>query len=323
MNADIRRLHRIVGHHGIGVRQLVRFGVSAVISDKFLVFRVIHRLEVVPRGQVAHQRFGVNPAQFFFAHRERHHRHVGRLQPLVRQFFIERHVGIAVNGGNDGRFTARREFFDIGDNRLVVAVAKRRVDLFDVFVLHAFSMQVRAKDFIGGARIDVIGTEQEEALRAAAILAHQVLHRRDRLLVRRGTCIEDVRRHLFALILHRVEQQPVEFFKDRQHRFTRHRCPAAEHGSDLILAQQLTGFLGEQRPVGGRVNHYRLQLFTENAAFGVDLIDSHQRHIFQRRFRNRHRAGERVHDAHFNGVGGLGAEGEPHADDRGGKGESF
>jgi len=32
---------------------------------------------------------------------------------------------------------------------------------------------------------------------------------------------------------------------------------------------------------------------------------------------------QRVHDAHFDGVGGLGAEGEPHADDRGGKGESF
>ncbi len=245
MNADIGRFHRIVGHDGIGVRQLVRFGVSAVISDKFFVFRVIHRLEVVPRGQVAHQRFGVDPAQFFFAHRERHHRHVGRLQPLVRQLFIERHVGIAVNGGYDSRFTARGEFFDVSDNRLVVAVAKRGVDLFNVFILNAFSVQERAQDLIGGAWVDVIGAEQEEALRAAAIFAHQVFHCRDRLLVRRGTCIEDIRRHLFALILHRVEEQPVEFFKDRQYRFTRYRCPAAEDHRDFILAQQLAGFLGK------------------------------------------------------------------------------
>jgi hypothetical protein len=60
------RFHRIVGHHRIGIRQLVRFGVSAIIGDKGFVGRVIDRLKVVPCREVADQRFGIDAAQLLF-----------------------------------------------------------------------------------------------------------------------------------------------------------------------------------------------------------------------------------------------------------------
>jgi hypothetical protein len=74
-------------------------------------------------------------------------------------------------------------------------------------------MQERAQDLVGGARINVVGAQQEEAFRRAAVFAHQVFHRRDGLLVRRRAGIEDVWRHLFAFVLHRIEQQAVQLLK--------------------------------------------------------------------------------------------------------------
>ena len=53
-------------------------------------------------------------------------------------------------------------------------------------------MQEGAEDLVGGARVDVVGAQEEEALRRAAVFAHQVFHRRDGLLVRCGTGIKDV-----------------------------------------------------------------------------------------------------------------------------------
>ncbi len=77
------------------------------------------------------------------------------------------------------------EFFDIGDDGLVIAVAERGVDLLDIFVLDPFGMQKGAEDLVGGARIDVVRPQQKETFSAAAVLAQQVFHRRDSLLVRR------------------------------------------------------------------------------------------------------------------------------------------
>ena len=71
-------------------------------------------------------------------------------------------------------------------------MTKWGVNLFDVLILNAFRMQERAQDLVGGARVDVVGAQEEEALRRAAVFAHQVFHRRDGLLVRCGTGIKDV-----------------------------------------------------------------------------------------------------------------------------------
>ncbi|MNV56169.1 hypothetical protein D3C71_1484410 [compost metagenome] len=78
-------------------------------------------------------------------------------------------------------------------------------------------MQEGAQDLVGGARIHVVGSQQEEAFGRSAVFTQQILHRRDCLLVRRGTGVEHVRRHLFPFVLHRVKQQAVELFKHRQH----------------------------------------------------------------------------------------------------------
>ena len=138
VNAHIGGFHRIVGYDGIGIRQLVRFGVGFVIRHEGLVGWVIHGFEVVPRRQVPHQRFGVDPTQFLFTDRERHNRNIGSLQALVSQLFVERHVGIAVDGRHHRRFSACGEFLNVGYDGLVIAVTKRGVNLFNVFILNAF-----------------------------------------------------------------------------------------------------------------------------------------------------------------------------------------
>ncbi|MNF23590.1 hypothetical protein D3C84_41740 [compost metagenome] len=193
VDADVGGFHRVVGHRFVGARQVVFLGVGFPVIDELLVHRVLDRFEVVPRRQVAHQWLGVDAAQFFFADRERHDRNVGGFQALVGQLFIERHVGVAVDGGDDRRLAACRELLDVGDDGLVVAVTERGVDLFDVLVGHAFGVQERTQDLVGGARVDVVGAEQEVALGAAAFFTHQIFNRRDRLLVRRSAGVEDVR----------------------------------------------------------------------------------------------------------------------------------
>ncbi|MNG79974.1 hypothetical protein D3C79_385990 [compost metagenome] len=323
MDADIGGFHRVVGYGSGVVRQVVRLGVGFPFADELLVGWVIHRLEVVPGRQVAHQRFGVDAAQFFLTHREGDHRHVGRLDALIGQLFVERHVGVAVDGGDHRSFAAGGEFLDVGDDGLIIAVAERRIDLFDVLVLDPFSVQEGAQDLVGGARIHIIGTQQEEALGRTAVFAQQVFHRRDRLLVRGGAGVEHVWRHLFPFVLHRVEQQPVQFFKHRQYRFARHRRPATEHRRHFVLGQQLARLFGEQRPVGSGVHHHRLEFFAQHAALGVDVIDGHQRHVFQRRFRDGHGARQRAQNADFNGIGRLRAPGHTHADHGGGQRKSF
>ena len=164
-------------------------------------------------------------------------------------------------------------------------------------------LQERAQDLVGRARVDVVGAEQHPALRAAAFLAHQVLHRGNGLLVGRGAGVEHVLRQLFAFVLHRVEEQAVQFLEHRQHRLARHRSPAAEHHGDLVLGQQLARLLREQRPVRGRVDHHRLELLAEHAALGVDLVDRHQRHVLEHGLADRHGAGQRVQHADLDGVG--------------------
>ncbi len=321
VDADIGGFHRVVRYRLVGARQALVLGVGLPLGDELLVDRILHRLEVVPGGQVTDQRFGVDAAQLLFADREGDHRHVGGFQALVGQFLVERHVGVAVDGRHHRCLAASGELLDVGDDSLVIAVAEGGVDLFDVRFRHALADQEGAQNLVGGARIDVIGAQQEEALGAAAILAHQVFHRRDGLLVRRGAGVEDVRRELFAFVLHGIEQQAVEFFIDRQHGLARHAGPAAEGHRDLVLGEQLAALLGEQRPVRGRVDHHRLELLAEHAAVGVDLVDGHQRHVLERGLGDGHGAGQRMQDTDLDGLGGLQGEREQAAEHQGAGGE--
>src|SRR6266850_876969 len=302
VHADVGRLHRIVGDARVAAGELVLLHVRLPHLDERGVVLVLERHEVVPGGEMANQRLGVDAAQLLFAHGERDYRDVRRLQALVSQLLVEGHVGVAVDGGDHRGVAAGPERFDLRDDGLVVVVTEGRVRLRDVRFGDALHLEERPQDLVGGARIDVVGAEQEEALGPAAFLGHQILDRRDRLLVRRRARVEDVLRKLLALVLHRVVEEPVELLEDRQHRLAGHRGPAAEHCGHLVLGQELPRLLGEEGPVRGRIDDHRLQLLPQHATLGVDLLDGHQGHVLERRLADRHRSGQRVKDTDLDRV---------------------
>ena len=308
VEADVVGFHRVVGH-GFLVT-----GVLDPLVDKVVVGVGIHAHEVVPGGQVAHQRRRVDTGQFLLTHGEGNHRDVGRGDALVAQFAVEGHVGVTVDGGHHGGLLAGgTEGLDVGDDVLPVGVAERGVVDHDVFGGHTTVLEVGLEDLVGGARVDVVGTGQYPALNAEVV--HQVVHRRDRLLVGGRTGVEDVLGRLFTFVLDRVEQQAVQLLHHRQYGFTGHGGPVTEDHVHLFLGQQFTGLFGEQRPVGGRVDHHRFQLTTQQAAVGVLLFDQHFHGVFQRGFTDGHSAGQRVQYAHLDGTffrindGGAGPKG--------------
>ena len=130
------------------------------------------------------------------------------------------------------------------DDGLPVGMTERRVVDEDVLLGDALGLQVRLEDLVGGAGIDVVRPGQHPAFGTEVV--HQVVHRRNRLLVRRGTRVEDVLRRLLTLVLHRIEQHAVQFLEHRQHGLARHRCPAAEDHIDLLLLDEFARLLSER-----------------------------------------------------------------------------
>ena len=305
IDTNISGFHRVIGQGFVCAWEFFVLGVCRPLLDELGVGRALDRLEVIPGSQMAHQRFGIDTAQLLFSHRESHHRHVFGFQAGIAQLFVERNIRVAVDGGDHGCFAANRELFDVCDDGLVVRVAKRGVLLIDVGVFDTLGLEVGAQNLVSGARVHIVCAQQHPALGTTAFFAHQVIHGRNGLLIRRSTGIKHVFRQLFALILHRVEQQAVHFFHHGQHRLARDRCPAAEDHRHLVLTQQLLGFFSEQWPVRGRVNNHRLQLFAEHAAFGIDLVNGHQDGVFENGLRNRHGARQAVQDTDFDGTTSL------------------
>ena len=190
---------------------------------------------------MADQRLGVDAAQLLLADRERDHRHVRRLQALVAELLVERHVGVAVDGRDHRRLACpAANFLIVGDDGLVVAVAERRVLLHDVLVGDALAS--------AGTRA---GSCWSCAGRRSRCRAARSAWRRRRPCssgtrprgspagwaprrCRTRSCDE-----LLALVLHRVEEQAVQLLEHRQHRLARHRGPAAEDDRDLVLRDQL------------------------------------------------------------------------------------
>jgi len=154
---------------------------------------------------------------------------------------------------------------------------------------------VRLENLVRRARIDVVGAFEHPALHPDVF--HQVVHRRDRLLIGRRAGVDHVLRRLLALVLHRIKEQTVVLLEYRQHGFARHGRPAAEDDGDLVLFEELARLFGEQRPVRRGIDHHRFELPAEQAAFPVLLIDKHHDRVLQRRFADRHRARQRMQDA--------------------------
>ena len=69
-------------------------------------------------------------------------------------------------------------------------MAKRGVVHKDVFFGNALGHQIGFQNVIGGTRVDIVGPEQGEFLDPQ--LFEEVINRRDRLLVGRGTRVEHV-----------------------------------------------------------------------------------------------------------------------------------
>ena len=164
VDADVGGFHRVIGQRFVFVAgNALGFGVVAPGFDEGGVGGVLHRHEIVPRSQVAHQRFGVHTTQLFFTHAEGDDGHVRGLQTLVAQLFVERHVGVAVDGGDDSCLLALGcKLLDLGNDGLVVAVAEGGVLLDDVSLGHTFRFQKRAENFVGGAGVHVVGAQQNK-----------------------------------------------------------------------------------------------------------------------------------------------------------------
>ena len=216
IDTDVSGFHRVVGQGLVLVtRNALGLGVVTPLLDECGVVRVLDAHEVVPCSEVPHQRLGVHTTQLFFTHREGDDRNVLCLQAGVTQLFVERNVGITIDGGDHGRLATGGKLLHIGHDGLVIRVAEGGVFLIDVSVLHTLALEIRTQDLVGGAGVDIVGTEQHPALGATAVGTHQIVHRRNSLLIGRGTGIEHILGKLFAFILHRVEQQAVELFHHR------------------------------------------------------------------------------------------------------------
>ena len=99
---------------------------------------------------------------------------------------------------------------------------------------------------------------------------------------------------LQAFVEGRVVEQAVFLFEDRQHGLARGRGPAAEHGGDVVVDQQLLGLLGKGGPVGRAVFLDDLDLAAQDAAHGVDLVDGELFGLDGAGLGDRHGAGGRV-----------------------------
>ena len=165
---------------------------------------------------MTNQRLGVHATQFFFAHRERHNRHVCGFQASVTEFFVERYVRVAINGRDHSSFATGCKFLDVCNDSLIVRVTKRCVFFVDVAFFHALRNQEGAQDFVGGAWVHIVSAKQDKTFGATAVCAHQVFNSGDGLLVRCSTGVKHVFLKFFALVLHGVEQQTVQLFKHGQ-----------------------------------------------------------------------------------------------------------
>ena len=130
----------------------------------------------------------------------------------------------------------------------------------------------------------------------------QEVHGRDDLLVGRRAGVVDVLRRLEALVLHRVEQQAVGAFDDRQHRLAGGRGPAAEDRCDLVLGEQLVDLLGEDGRLALAVLLDELDLLAEDAAVGVDLLGGEDERVANRLLADGHRTRRGVQEAELDGV---------------------
>ena len=75
----------------------------------------------------------------------------------------------------------------------------------DIGILNPFGVEKRAKNLVCRTRVDIVSSEEVETFGATTFLAHQILHRRDCLLIRSRPGVEYIPRHFLALVLYWIE----------------------------------------------------------------------------------------------------------------------
>ena len=165
----------------------------------------------------------------------------------------------------------------------------------------ALELQVGLEDLVGGARIDVVGAGQHPALHL--LLAHQVVDRRDRLLVRRRAGVEHVAAAFLALgtgpgrtggrSAPRTPAAPTCATPRSSSRTPRRICrPTATAAPSRRTAASST----PDRPP--RASSF----LPSSPPFLFCSVDQHQHDVLQRRLADRHGAGQRVQDADLDGA---------------------
>ena len=291
--AEVGGLGHVADH-----RVFTVFGLEGF--DEGFVVRVVQALEVLHRGIETGHVLAANAEQFVFGHRQGQQGLLGRVHTGCVELLVEGHVGAAHHGCEHH---VRLFQLDLVDQRAELRVAQRVVVFTDDgAVQHVFN--VLARDLHRGARPDVVRAHQVEGLGAFGL--GDPIEAGEDLLGRFLTGVDHVFRLFQAFIEGRVVEQAILFFEDRQYGFARSRGPAAEHGGDLVVDQQLLGFFGEGRPVGGAVFLDHLDLASQDPARGVDLFDGQALGLDRTRLGNRHGAGGRVQLADGNFGGGHG-----------------
>src|SRR5699024_561209 len=144
-----------------------------------------------------------------------------------------RHVGIAIQSVKHGICVGVTHAVGDGGE---VGGSQRRVVFADDF--HTIGFGVVLDDGICSPWENIIGTDKEKAVQAVFA---QVIKSRDDLLVGGGAGVENIRRGLHALVLHRVEQQGVIALKDGEHCFAGGGGPSTKHGCNAFLLDEALG----------------------------------------------------------------------------------
>src|SRR5262245_3028003 len=301
-------MHVDVGvHHGvIGDALLVgnvMLGAPFLIGfDPLHVLRSLQGHVIVPGRQMPRQRLHIEGLQFNLGKAEGNRRASIGGHTLIGKLFEEGHIAVAVDRVNHRRITTSAKTFDFADDGLIILMVEGGIFFLNISFLHALLQQIESQDFIGGAWIHIVSTDQVKPLFITPLRTHQKIHGWRGLLIDRGTGIDDVLGAFLTLILYRVEEQTIVALEYGQHRFTTYRRPASKHSGDFILLEEFFGFLSEQVPVGSWIFDEWFYLAAQDTAGSIDLVNGHQYHFFNRRLADGHRATQRMQDADFHGV---------------------
>ena len=283
LDGVLPQVHRDVGgFHRIGGGLLGILDEVLVGLDEGVVHRGVDGLVVVPRRQLAGDILHPDTADLFLCDRDRDHGHRLRGQADILVLAEERHIGVSVEGVEHGVGVGAADLVDDGGE---VGRAQWRVVL--ALDLDAVLFGVGLDDPVGGLREHIVTAHEIERLDALLL---EVVQRRHDLLVGGGAGVEDVLARLQTFVLHGVVEQGVGALEHGQHGLAARRGPATEHRGHAVTADQLLGLLGEHRGLGGPVLADQLDLFAQNPALGVDLLDRELDRIAHRHLGNGHRA---------------------------------